>query len=149
MGVKESRHAAVVLVVVVLFLLLVASARAASSNPYIPQDTVKRMEMNYGLPLALPGWLPSGYRFKGWVAVPQHSLILGFVREGRLVWFMLSGRAGCRTSTVARPFVIPRGSAYRRCVAGAGTVTVWSLDEAPGGLRAVAARTVLSWKGRD
>jgi hypothetical protein len=112
-----------------LGLVHAPSAPTANTNPHVPAAALKRMQAQYGRPMALPTWLPAGYLYKGHVSLRDHSLTVGYVRAGRLIWFMLlNDFKGCATSRWVRALTLPDSQARRGCHPGAGLFYVWSHD---------------------
>jgi hypothetical protein len=129
---RTMKHRPVVAVAGVALALGIAfapSASAGNANPYVPTAALNRMQAQYRRPIALPTWLPTGYVYKGHVGLRDHSLTVGYVRAGRLIWFMLlNDFRGCTTSRWVRAMTVPGSKARRGCHPGAGLFYVWSHD---------------------
>jgi hypothetical protein len=138
------------LVALVTFFVLAGAAQAALVNPHIAERDLWRMQRQYGQPLALPEWLPAGYRYKGHVAFKQHSLTVGYVRGGRLIWFMLIHRyTGCGRREWLRRDLVPRAKAVRGCEPGAGLFFVWSRNASLAQVTNVGRNVGLPWRENE
>lgn len=144
------RHLPVVAVAgaaLALGVVFASSAAAANANPYVPTAALTRMQAQYGRPLALPTWLPAGYVYKGHVGLRDHSLTVGYVRAGRLIWFLLlNDFKRCTTSRWVRAVTVPGSQARRGCHPGAGLFYVWSHDAPLKQVDRVARSVRLTWK---
>ena len=143
------RHLHIVAVTAAVFALGIALApfaRAGNANSHVPRAALARMQVQYGRPMALPTWMPAGYLYKGHVGIRDYSLTVGYVRAGRLIWFMLlNDFKGCTTSRWVRALDMSDSQARRGCHPGAGLFYVWSHDAPLAQVDRVARSVRLTW----